>query len=53
LQRHFEEIDSALARLSAGTYGSCEAYGSPIGDERLEARPTTILCIRCAAPRRR
>ena len=38
-------VDRALERLSEGTYGSCDACGRPIGDERLEARPAARFCI--------
>ena len=38
------EIDAALARLEAGTYGYSEVSGMPIPRERLEAIPeTTVL----------
>ncbi len=47
-RRALAEFDAALARLDAGTYGSCTRCGSAIGDPRLDARPTAILCIRCA-----
>lgn len=43
-----EEVDAALARLDAGTYGVCEACGKPIADGRLEARPTARTCVACA-----
>jgi DnaK suppressor protein len=39
------QIDAALARLDAGTYGICRVCGREIGEERLEARPWTDLCI--------
>lgn len=39
------EIERAVERLEAGSYGNCDACGKPIGDERLEARPATTLCI--------
>jgi DnaK suppressor protein len=39
------EIDRALGRMDAGTYGVCTACGKPIGKERLEARPWATLCI--------
>lgn len=42
------EIDAALARLDAGTYGQCEGCGAQIEDGRLEARPATTWCIACA-----
>jgi len=45
---HLEEIDAALARFDAGVYGSCEHCRSPIGEGRLEARPTARTCISCA-----
>ncbi len=40
-------IDAALARLDAGTFGSCTSCGRPIGAERLEALPAAALCIDC------
>lgn len=42
------EIDAALARVEAGTYGRCERCGQPIAAGRLEARPTARVCIDCA-----
>ncbi len=39
------EIDAALARIEAGTFGTCQACGGPIGDERLDALPWATLCI--------
>lgn len=39
------EIDAALKRIDDGTYGICTACGTPIGKERLEARPWATLCI--------
>ncbi len=44
-----EEIDTALARLDAGTYGHCEVCGDEIAPARLDALPWTALCVRCAA----
>jgi RNA polymerase-binding protein DksA len=38
-------IDEALVRIEAGTYGTCERCGKPIGEERLEALPWATLCI--------
>ena len=39
-----EDIDAALARIEAGTYGYSEVSGLPIPRERLEALPeTTVL----------
>ena len=44
-----EEIAAAIERLDAGIYGICEVCGGPIGEARLEARPTARVCIQCAA----
>jgi DnaK suppressor protein len=44
-----EDIDAALARMDAGTYGLCESCGIPIPVERLEAIPHARFCVRCAA----
>jgi RNA polymerase-binding protein DksA len=41
-------IDSALARIDEGTYGTCTNCGRPISEERLEALPWAELCIDCA-----
>src|SRR5437868_5393449 len=39
-------IERALRRIDDGTYGTCEACGQPIGDERLEAMPAARFCLR-------
>lgn len=39
------EIDDALARIEAGTYGTCAVCGQPIPEERLDAVPYAVLCI--------
>ena len=39
------EIDHAMDRLEAGSYGRCEACGDEIGEERLSARPMARFCI--------
>jgi DnaK suppressor protein len=41
------EIEAAFKRMEAGTYGTCEKCGNPIGDERLDARPVARLCMSC------
>ncbi|KZM34799.1 MULTISPECIES: TraR/DksA family transcriptional regulator [Oerskovia] len=48
-EQQVAEVDAALARLDASTYGTCEACGGPVGEARLEARPTARLCIACAS----
>jgi len=40
-----QEIEAAFQRLERGTYGTCQACGKPIGDERLEAMPATRFCV--------
>jgi RNA polymerase-binding protein DksA len=40
-------IDRALARIDAGTFGTCERCGKEIPVERLEARPWAELDIDC------
>jgi RNA polymerase-binding transcription factor DksA len=49
LLRTIEEIDAALARIDAGTYGSCDRCGAAIPEERLELRPFAGRCVRCTA----
>ena len=41
------KIQDALARLDAGTFGTCTSCGRPIAAARLRARPVTDLCIDC------
>jgi DnaK suppressor protein len=47
------EIDHALRRLAEGSYGSCEACGRPIPNERLEAVPWASTCVSCSRKARR
>jgi DnaK suppressor protein len=46
-ERLLESIDAALARIDAGTYGTCVNCGRAIAPERLEAMPWATLCIDC------
>ena len=41
-------IDAALARIEAGTYGTCQKCGDPISQARLELLPDTPFCKVCA-----
>ena len=43
-----KETERAIAKLDEGTYGSCDACGEPIGDERLEFRPYATRCVQHA-----
>ena len=42
------QIDGALERVEAGTYGVCTECGRGIAPDRLEALPYTDRCIDCA-----
>jgi DnaK suppressor protein len=46
-QAAIDEIDAALDKITAGTYGFCESCGSPVPKARLEALPHARLCVSC------
>src|SRR5262245_19762226 len=46
-QARVAEIDAALGRVDAGSYGRCEACGQPIPEARLEVVPEATLCVSC------
>ena len=52
LTESLHDLDDALAKLDAGTYGQCEQCGGEIGAARLEAMPAARLCITCASTKR-
>ncbi len=41
------QVERALGRLHAGTYGRCEECGNPIPKARLQAFPRATLCVTC------
>ena len=41
------EIERAIDKIDNGTYGSCESCYKPIGVDRLQFLPYSILCIKC------
>ena len=45
LRDQLVEVEAAVARIDAGTYGTCETCGGAIGDARLEAMPSARFCI--------
>ena len=47
MQDVLQDVQEALARFGAGTYGVCESCGERIDWARLEAKPEARLCIRC------
>jgi RNA polymerase-binding transcription factor DksA len=48
-QGHVAEVEAAIRRLEAGTYGTCERCGQVIAEARLEVRPAAGTCMRCAS----
>jgi RNA polymerase-binding protein DksA len=44
-KQRLAQVDQALARINAGTYGICDICGKPIALERMEANPLATLCI--------
>ena len=51
LKETLDEVEDALAKFDAGTYGTCENCGKPIPPARLEAKPAAKFCIDCASKR--
>ncbi|MFY1614870.1 TraR/DksA family transcriptional regulator [Micromonospora sp. WMMD736] len=50
-RRRLADLDEALSRVAAGTYGTCERCSRPIPAERLAARPSARTCVACASRR--
>ena len=46
-EQQLQAVDAALARIDAGTFGTCIRCGRPIAPERLEALPWAAHCIDC------
>ncbi len=46
-RRLLDDIDDALRRLDAGTYGVCIRCGENISFDRLEVIPAAAMCIDC------
>lgn len=42
------QVEDAIVRLDAGTYGICANCGRPIPAARLEVRPFATHCVACA-----
>jgi DnaK suppressor protein len=53
LESTLARTERALAKLDAGSYGSCDACGKSIAPGRLRAMPDSVLCLDCAASARR
>lgn len=48
LRSSLDDVERALAKLDAGTYGSCEECGEAIATPRLEAMPASRYCVQHA-----
>lgn len=44
LEERYNEVKRALAKIEAGTYGTCETCGVEIEGDRLEANPAAGTC---------
>jgi RNA polymerase-binding transcription factor DksA len=49
LRNSLAEVERAIARFDAGTFGTCQRCGQPISPARLEAKPAVTTCISCAS----
>lgn len=49
LQAMLVDVDRALEKIEDGTYGICDRCGRSIPEERLQARPWSVLCVDCAS----
>lgn len=47
LEDGLRDIESALTRIEAGTYGICKYCKKPINPKRLLARPVASACVEC------
>src|SRR5262249_13303295 len=50
LRQLLQDVDAALERLSAGSYGLCEVCHDPVEAERLIADPLARFCIDHLSP---
>lgn len=51
LTEALNDVEHALQKYEAGTYGLCDACGQSIEPARLEAMPQASLCLSCKASR--
>lgn len=45
--KYLQKLDEALEMIKSGIYGICRVCGQDINLERLEAVPTTNICVTC------
>lgn len=48
LEERLKEVNDALIRIEAGTYGKCSKCGKDIEPEKLEANPAATVCMACS-----
>jgi RNA polymerase-binding protein DksA len=48
-EQRLREVEQALARVDAGTYGYCTTCGRGIALERLRALPAATACVVCSS----
>ncbi len=46
-EESLKEVEHALQKYEAGTYGLCDSCGQSIEQARLEAIPQASLCMKC------
>jgi hypothetical protein len=47
-KKEVEDVDAALGRIAAGTFGTCARCGGKIPAARLQALPAALHCLACA-----
>lgn len=50
-QQRLQQVDAALQRIAADSYGECAECGDDIGYPRLTARPEAPFCLTCQSRR--
>lgn len=48
-QQQLMRVENALKAIDEERYGKCRKCGAEIAEERLEAQPDAVLCVRCAS----
>lgn len=46
LEARLAQVENALAKIAAGTYGKCRVCGEAIEEARLEANPAAETCMK-------
>lgn len=46
-EKYLQQIERSLSALDLGEYGICRVCGREISEERLNAVPTTRICVPC------